>query len=123
MADIEFMYERFRGVDLGKGEASQPADKTEAIGIASSPHSPHPHLSPFSACSSFSSSSGKVFEVRLEAANRDLISALCNALHCRIKWGGREEDLATLAVLLIKVSDSGSVLDYCIYVAVQGMRW
>ena len=39
----------------------------------------------------------------LQRTNADLAEALTHALHCRLRWGGRPEDAASLAVLLLKV--------------------
>ncbi len=50
----------------------------------------------------------------LERTNRELAEGLAHALHCRVKWGDRPEDAATLAVMLMKVLGTpGGTLAVC----------
>ena len=42
----------------------------------------------------------------IQRTNRELTEGMSNSLSCRLRWGGRPADYATLAILLLKVSES-----------------
>ena len=44
----------------------------------------------------------------LQRTNKDLSDAMAHSLLCRLRWSGRPEDQATLAVILLKVGEKTS---------------
>ena len=68
---------------------------------------PHPALSPPllpppNLCAQVRASRG------LQRTNKDLSDGMAHSLLCRLRWSGRPEDQATLAVILLKVGEKTS---------------
>lgn len=108
---MEQLYEFCRTVDMGASDAGRNEDKEEVLtqvrgcmcralrcGRALS----RCVFQPFSPSSPPNAVNVQV-STSLQRTNADLAQALTHALHCRLRWGGRAEDAASLAVLLLKV--------------------
>ena len=113
---MEQLYELCRTVDMGVSDAERREDKDEMLTQVSGMYRWHadarhdhpqiPSLCRIRGCNQ-AMPTANPFTMQVSSSlqrnNADLAEALTHALHCRLRWGGRPEDAASLAVLLLKV--------------------